>query len=61
MKAKSKMSEFFLELFSEEIPSKLQVGARINLRDNFKNFFDENSISIKGKIEVFSTPPTSPR
>ena len=50
------MSEFFLELFSEEIPSKLQCNARINLHNNFKNFFDENSITIKGKIDVFSTP-----
>ncbi len=56
MKAKIKMSEFFLELFTEEIPSKLQSHARTNLNENFKNFFTENGIIIKGKINVFSTP-----
>tara|TARA_Y100000590_G_scaffold465240_1_gene636969 strand:+ start:1688 stop:3766 length:2079 start_codon:yes stop_codon:yes gene_type:complete len=56
LKAKIKMSEFFLELFTEEIPSKLQSHARTNLNENFKNFFTENGIIIKGKINVFSTP-----
>ena len=56
MKVKVKMSEFFLELFSEEIPAKLQVNARKNLYDNFKIFFDENEVEIKGQIKVFSTP-----
>ncbi len=50
------MSEFFLELFSEEIPAKLQVNARKYLIENFKKFFDENDISIKGKFNVYSTP-----
>ena len=50
------MSEFFLELFSEEIPAKLQVNARKNLIDSFKNFFVENEVIIKGKYNVFSTP-----
>ena len=50
------MSEFFLELFSEEIPSKLQINARRNLYENFKNFFQENEIHIKGKLNVYSTP-----
>jgi len=56
LKVKVKMSEFFLELFSEEIPAKLQVNARKNLYDNFKIFFDENEVEIKGQIKVFSTP-----
>ena len=56
MKVKIKMSEFFLELFSEEIPAKLQINARKNLIENFKNFFDENSISVKGKFNSYSTP-----
>ena len=56
MKVKAKMSEFFLELFSEEVPAKLQVNARKNLFDNFKNFFEENKVEIKGQIKVFSTP-----
>ena len=50
------MSEFFLELFSEEIPAKLQVDARKNLLENFKKFFDENEIHIKGKCNAFSSP-----
>ena len=50
------MSEFFLELFSEEIPAKLQVNARKNLIDSFKNFFIKNEVIIKGKYNVFSTP-----
>ena len=56
MKAKVKMSEFFLELFSEEIPAKLQVNARKSLHNIFKNFFDENEVDIKGQIKVYSTP-----
>ena len=50
------MAEFFLELFSEEIPSKLQVNARKSLLENFKLFFEENEIPMKGKLNVFSTP-----
>ena len=56
MKAKVKMSEFFLELFSEEVPAKLQVNARKNLFDIFKIFFEENEVNIKGKFKAFSTP-----
>lgn len=50
------MSEFFLELFSEEVPAKLQVNTRKILKENLKNFFKENEILIKGKMDVFSTP-----
>ena len=50
------MSEFFLELFSEEIPPKLQINARKNLYETLKNFFEENEILIKGKLNVYSTP-----
>ena len=56
MKVKIKMSEFFIELFSEEIPANLQVNARKNLYEGFKKFFDENGVSIKGRYKVFSTP-----
>ena len=56
MKVKIKMSEFFLELFSEEIPSKLQVNARNSLLENLKKFFEENEVPIKGKLNVFSPP-----
>ncbi len=56
MKVKNRMSEFFLELFSEEIPSKLQINARKNLYENLKKFFEEHEILIKGNLNVFSTP-----
>ncbi len=56
MKVNIKMSEFFLELFSEEIPSRLQINARKSLLESFKNFFEENEVSVKGNINVFSTP-----
>ncbi len=56
LKVKNKMSEFFLELFSEEIPPKLQINARKNLYENLKKFFEENEILIKGKLNVYSTP-----
>ena len=41
------MSEFFLELFSEEIPSRLQINARNELTQIFKKFFDDNEIILK--------------
>ena len=50
------MSEFFLELFSEEIPSRLQISARNELTQIFKKFFDDNQIKIKGNINTYSTP-----
>ncbi len=50
------MSEFFLELFSEEIPSRLQINARNELTQIFKKFFDDNQIIVKGKINTYSTP-----
>ncbi len=50
------MSEFFLELFSEEIPSRLQINARNDLIQIFKKFFDDNEIIFKGKINTYSTP-----
>ncbi len=50
------MSEFFLELFSEEIPPRLQINARNDLIQIFKKFFDENQIIIKGQINIHSTP-----
>ncbi len=50
------MSEFFLELFSEEIPSRLQINARNELTQIFKRFFDDNEIIFKDKINTYSTP-----
>ena len=49
------MAEFFLELFSEEIPAGLQKNFREKLLDEFKNFFLEKSIKFKKGLS-FSTP-----
>ena len=49
------MSEFFIELFSEEIPASLQRNSRNVLLENFKNLFEEKKISFK-KSSSFSTP-----
>ncbi len=49
------MSEFFLELFSEEIPSSLQKNLRKNLLDSFNSLFNEKSITFK-KSSSYSTP-----
>jgi glycyl-tRNA synthetase beta chain len=49
------MSEFFIELFSEEIPASLQRNTRNVLLENFQNLFEEKKISFK-KSSSFSTP-----
>ena len=49
------MSEFFLDLFSEEIPANLQKNARENLLQNFKDFFEKKNISFSKNLS-FSTP-----
>ncbi|MDB9819247.1 glycine--tRNA ligase subunit beta [Candidatus Pelagibacter sp.] len=49
------MSEFFLELFSEEIPAGLQRNSRNTLLENFQDLFEEKKISFK-KSSSFSTP-----
>ena len=49
------MSEFFLELFSEEIPSSLQKNLREDLLNSFTKAFNEKAISFK-KNSSFSTP-----
>ena len=54
-KSKLKMSEFFLELFSEEIPSNLQKKLRDDLLENFKKSFNEKSIEFKNSFSK-STP-----
>ena len=48
------MSEFFLELFSEEIPAKLQKNLREKILDDFKNFFDEKLIKSKNNFSLSS-------
>ncbi len=49
------MAEFFLELFSEEIPAKLQKNARNELLELFTEFFEKKIINFKSK-NSFSTP-----
>ena len=50
------MSEFFLELFSEEIPATLQNRAREDLKNNFIDFLKKEKIKFKDNISVLSTP-----
>ena len=49
------MAEFFLELFSEEIPAGLQKNLRDKLLDEFQKFFLEKSIKSKKRFSL-STP-----
>ncbi|MDC1045615.1 glycine--tRNA ligase subunit beta [Candidatus Pelagibacter sp.] len=49
------MSEFFLELFSEEIPSTLQKNLREDLLNSFIKSFNEKFVLFK-KSSSFSTP-----
>ncbi len=52
---KFKMAEFFLELFSEEIPTGLQKNLRDKLLIEFQKFFLEKSIKSKKNFSL-STP-----
>ena len=49
------MAQFFLELFSEEIPANLQQRSRILLLDSFQKLFDEKLISFN-RSTAYSTP-----
>ena len=49
------MSEFFLELFSEEIPANLQKNAREILLEKFKVLFESKQINFKKNLSL-STP-----
>ena len=49
------MAEFFLEIFSEEIPAALQKDLREKLLKSFQNFFLEKSIKSKKNFSL-STP-----
>jgi len=49
------MAEFFLELFSEEIPASLQKNLREKLLENFQKLFSERSIKSKKSFSL-STP-----
>ena len=49
------MSEFFLELFSEEVPALLQKNSRESLLKAFQKLFEEKEINFK-KSASYSTP-----
>ena len=43
------MAEFFLELFSEEIPANLQQNFREKLLEEFREYFINKSIKYSGR------------
>ena len=45
------MSEFLLELYSEEIPPQLQINARTQLKQQLKDTFKEQEIQYKDVFE----------
>ena len=49
------MAEFLLELYSEEIPPKLQIDARNQLKSSIENSFKDKGIKYK-EIKVLSSP-----
>ena len=49
------MAELLLELYSEEIPPQLQIGARTQLKELIENSFKDNEIKYK-ELLVFSSP-----
>ena len=49
------MAELLLELYSEEIPPQLQIGARSQLKQFIENFFKEDNIRFK-ELSVYSSP-----
>jgi len=49
------MAELLLELYSEEIPPQLQIGARNQLKQFFEKSFEEKSIKYK-EISTYSSP-----
>ena len=49
------MSEFLLELYSEEIPPNLQINARNELQEKIKNSLTEENFKY-GSLQVFSSP-----
>ena len=49
------MSEFLLELYSEEIPPQLQINARNQLKQNLEKSLEEEGIQYKECLE-YSSP-----
>ena len=50
------MPEFFIELFSEEIPADLQNRARQEFLQNIKEFLEKEDIKYIGEATAFSIP-----
>ena len=50
------MSEFFIELFSEEIPANLQNKTRQDFFQNLKEFLEKEDIKYSGEATAFSIP-----
>ena len=50
------MSEFFIELFSEEIPANLQNKTRHDFFQNLKEFLEKEEIKYSGEAKAFSIP-----
>ena len=50
------MSEFFIELFSEEIPANLQNKTRQDFFKNLKEFLEKEDIKYSGETSAFSIP-----
>ena len=48
------MSEFFLELFSEEIPAGLQKNLREKVLEDFRTFFDKKFVKSKKSFSLSS-------
>ncbi len=49
------MAEFLLELYSEEIPPKLQISARSQIKQLIESFFKDENIKYK-ELLVYSSP-----
>ena len=54
------MSEFLLELYSEEIPPQLQINARNQLKEQLEKSLEEEGIQHKDCFCLLYTSP-SPR
>ena len=50
------MSEFFIELFSEEIPANLQNKTRQDLLQYIKEFLEKEEIKYSGEVIALSIP-----
>ena len=49
------MSEFLLELYSEEIPPQLQINARTQLKQQLETYLEEKGVQYKECFE-YSSP-----